>query len=90
MKHMIAAAAMMAMVFSACAQENLAVLEARPGQPAPGEMLYTSLQRDVDAALDRRQDRYGQLKTADDVAACQQELKAFFIEQLERSIGGAT
>ncbi|HNV21893.1 MAG TPA: acetylxylan esterase [Candidatus Hydrogenedentes bacterium] len=82
MKHMIAAAAMMAMVFSACAQENLAVLEARPGQPAPGEMLYTSLQRDVDAALDRRQDRYGQLKTADDVAACQQELKAFFIEQL--------
>ncbi len=82
MKHMIAAAAMMAMVFSACAQENLAVLEPKPGQAAPGEMLYTSLQRDVDAALDRRQDRYEQLKTVDDVAAYQQELKAFFLEQL--------
>ncbi|MGI6458824.1 MAG: acetylxylan esterase [Candidatus Hydrogenedentales bacterium] len=82
MRLMIVVAAMMATALSACAQENLTVLEPKPGEPGSGEILYTILQRQAHAALDQRLNRYEQLKTADDVAAYQQELKAFFIDQL--------
>ena len=82
MKYTIVAAAMMATVLPACAQENLIVLEPKPSEPGPGEMLYTYLQREAHAALDQRLERYEQLKTRDDVAAYQQELRAFFLEQL--------
>ena len=37
MRLMIVVAAMMATALSACAQENLNVLEPKPGEPVPGE-----------------------------------------------------
>ena len=82
MKYLAAVAMVSVAVFSACAQEDLTVLGAKEGEPAPGQLLYAHLQQQAHAALDQRAERYEQLKTPEDVAAYQKELKDFFVEQL--------
>ncbi len=44
--------------------------------------LYSQLQREAYAALDRRLERYEQLKTAEQIRAYQRELREFFVKQL--------
>ena len=82
MKCLITVAMSLTVVFSACAQDDLTVLQPKPENEAPGQLLYAYFQQQVHAALDQRLERYEQIKTPDDVAAYQNELKSFFIEQL--------
>ncbi|MEO8496010.1 MAG: acetylxylan esterase, partial [Planctomycetota bacterium] len=44
--------------------------------------LYSHLQREAYAALDRRDEAYEQLKTPEQIQAYQQRLRAFFVQQL--------
>ncbi|MEA3364160.1 MAG: acetylxylan esterase, partial [Candidatus Hydrogenedentes bacterium] len=82
MKSLLIVPISLAVGLSACAQDDLTVLEPKEGQEAPGQLLYAYLQQRVHAALDQRLERYEQIETPDDVAAYQKKLKAFFVEQL--------
>jgi len=51
-------------------------------QERSGAVLYSQLQQEAYAALDRRTEAYEQLKTPEDVRAYQQRLREFFVQQL--------
>ncbi len=61
--------------------EDLTCLKPADGL-APAAMFYSDLQRQAYAALDRRQETYEKLKTSEDIAAYQQRLRSFMVEQL--------
>lgn len=73
---------LIALTLGTLAQADLTVLVTQEGQPAPGDLLYAYFQEQVHEAMDARRERYEELKALEDVAAYQEELKAFFIEQL--------
>jgi len=63
--------------------DDLAVLATGPGEKIqPSEMLYASLCEEAFAALDRRRERYEQIKTAEQLKAYQEQMRAFFAAQL--------
>jgi len=62
--------------------DELAVLTTPPGERPPGEMLYRDLSRLAYAALDEREARFEALKTPEQIADYQAEMKAFFTRQL--------
>ena len=83
MRNMLMTGLVLAVALTAAAQDELTVLrEAQDGHVPPGGLLYAYLQEQAHQALERRLQRYEQIKTPENVAAYQKDLKAFFIEQL--------
>ena len=63
--------------------DELAVLSPDPDLPQSREMMRAHLRRLAHEALDRRLERYESLKTESQIRDYQQEMRQFFIEQLE-------
>src|SRR4030095_14384343 len=66
----------------AAAQEDLRVLPEKPGSPAPADMMEAYLKPLAFAALDRREAAWERVTTSEQLAAYQQRLRQFFLEQL--------
>lgn len=64
------------------AAEDLTVLSALPGEPAPEAMLEVSLKQQAYAALDRRKMAFEKLKSQAECRVWQEERRAFFLRQL--------
>ncbi len=64
------------------AAEDLGVLSALPGEPAPGAMLEVSLKQQAYAAIDRRRAAFEKLKSQAECRKWQDERRAFFLRQL--------
>ncbi len=64
------------------AAEDLAVLSALPGDPAPGAMLEVSLKQQAYAAIDRRKAAFEKLKSQAECRKWQEERRAFFLRQI--------
>ena len=79
--------ALIVAVLAAETAEDLTCLNPAAGEPAAATLFYAALQRQAYAALDRRQARYEQLKTPDDIAAYQQRQRAFLLEQADPTCG---
>jgi cephalosporin-C deacetylase-like acetyl esterase len=62
--------------------EDLTCLKQQPGAAAPATVFYAELQKQAYAALDRRAQEYGQLKTPEQITTYQRRLREFFIKQL--------
>jgi cephalosporin-C deacetylase-like acetyl esterase len=62
--------------------EDLQCLKTEAGQPKPSALFYAALQQQAYAALDRRQAAYEQIKTPDQAAAYQQQMREIMIRQL--------
>jgi dienelactone hydrolase len=56
--------------------------QAEAGAPAPGEMLRRSLLEEARAAFERRRTAIAAIKTPEDIARRQKELRAFFVRSL--------
>lgn len=64
------------------AAEDLDVLSALPGEPAPGAMLEISLKQQAYAAIDRRKAAFEKLKSQAECRKWQEERREFFRKQL--------
>lgn len=62
--------------------EDLTCLKPKAGEPAANTLFYASLQQQAYAALDQRQAAYEKLKTSDDIAAYQEQMRETFVQQL--------
>ena len=62
--------------------EDLQCLMPGPGEPSAASLFYSQLQRQAYQALDRRLTAYEELKTSEQIAAYQQRMRGFFIDQL--------
>ena len=62
--------------------ESLTVLAPTPDRRQIEEMMRSYLRGLAHEALDRRLQKYGSLKTADEITAYQQAMRQFFVEQL--------
>jgi cephalosporin-C deacetylase-like acetyl esterase len=62
--------------------EDLNCLKPEKGEPAAATLFYAALQRQANAALEKRQQNYEQLKTPEQIVAYQERLKDYFREQL--------
>jgi len=63
---------------------ELRVLAPPRGSETPhGQRLYASLKREARAALDRRERRYEQVKTPEEVRRWQADRRAFFVRQID-------
>jgi dienelactone hydrolase len=62
--------------------DELSVLSPGPNIPKSQEMMRSHLRRLSHQALDRRLEKYENLKTADQIREYQQEMRQFFISQL--------
>jgi cephalosporin-C deacetylase-like acetyl esterase len=67
---------------AAPAEEDLNCLTTKAGEPAPAAIVYSSLQQQAYAALDRRQAAYEALKTEEQIKAYQERLRKAFTEHL--------
>jgi len=63
--------------------ENLAVLDPNPDRPQSEEMMRSYLRRLTHEALDRRLDKYEALKTKEQIHTYQQDMRQFFLQQLD-------
>ncbi len=62
--------------------EDLSVLTREAGGAAPGELLHAWLMQKVHAAADRRDAEFEKLQTPDQIAAYQQRMRQFFLDQI--------
>jgi dienelactone hydrolase len=74
--------ALIATLVGAAPAEDLTCLKPAAGEPAAATLFYANLQRQAYAALDRRQARYEQLKTPDEIAAYQRQQRDLMVEQV--------
>jgi cephalosporin-C deacetylase-like acetyl esterase len=74
--------ALLASTSSALAEDDLTVLKPGPGETPAGKRLYTYLEAQAKTHFDARRKAVAALKTAEDVAKRQAELKAKFREAL--------
>ena len=63
--------------------EGLSVLETNPDRPQSEQMMRRYLRRLTHEALDRRLDKYEALKTEQDIRKYQQDMRQFFLRQLD-------
>ncbi len=70
------------MAGTAGAADTLASLEGRLDGVAPSEMMKESLTKQAIRLLDERKARYETLKTEEEIRAYQENLRAFFVQQL--------
>ncbi len=63
--------------------ENLTVLNSDPDRSQSEEMMRSCLRRLTHEALDRRLDKYEALKTEEQIHTYQQEMRQFFLQQLD-------
>ncbi len=62
--------------------EDLTVLKPQPGQSPPARMMTEYLRGLTHEALDRRAERYEELRTAEQLLAYQEEMRRFFVAQV--------
>jgi cephalosporin-C deacetylase-like acetyl esterase len=62
--------------------EDLTCLKPKAGEPAANTLFYASLQQQAYAALDQRQAAYEKLKSPEDIAAYQKQMRELFVQQL--------
>lgn len=70
------------LLLAACTAAQAEDLTCLPEDARAGANAYARLQQEADAALDRRRERYEALKTPEQIAEYQQDLREFFIRQL--------